>query len=699
MSPSQRSILVCFCLAAITALIYWPVRMCDFVNFDDPAYIVSNYHITHGISWDALRWCFQAGYVSNWHPLTWMSHMLDCQLYGLRPGGHHLTNLLLHIADSVLVFLVLQQLTGTFWRSAMVAALFAWHPLHVESVAWVSERKDVLSALFWMLAIEAYAKYAAKGGVPRYLLVLALFALGLMAKPMVVTLPFVLLLLDWWPLRRFATARPARPQDAKSSPVQATSWKFLVIEKIPFFVLAAGSCILTLIAQTRAQAVVSMENVPLLVRLVNVTISYARYIDKMIWPADLTVIHPYETSFNAPGVIFSVVLLITVSLAAAGWRKSRPYLGVGWLWYLGTLVPVIGFVQVGGQAWADRYTYLPSIGFFMMVCWGAYDLTRHLRLQKSVIAITAAGALIGCGLATRAQLQYWKDGGTLFLRALQVAPDNFIAHCNYGVYLRDQNRLEEARAECETALRISPNYVYGHLFLASVLVRQGKTNEAATHLETSLEIMPDQPVTWVDLGKTRLSQQSPAAAAAAFAQAIHYAPQAPRIHALLGRALLLQGKFGPAEAEFAEALRLAPHFADADYQLGLALELEHKTSEAVAHYKSALASQADFPDALNNLAWILATSAHVELRDGAKAVELATRACALTQNTQPMMIGTLAAAYAETGRFEEAIATAQKAHDLALTQGEKSVAEKNLKLLEIYRSHQPWHEKQGNEKR
>ncbi len=677
----------------MTALLYWPLRMYDFVNLDDSLYILSNYHITHGINWGAFRWCFQAGYAANWHPITWMSHMLDCRLYGFRAGGHHLVNVALHAANSVLLFVILKRLTKTFWRSAMVAALFAWHPLHVESVAWISERKDVLSTFFWLLAIGAYLKYSAKGGAGRYLLVLLLFALALMAKPMVVTLPFILLLLDWWPLGRFAALRRQAPPNAPGIPNRAGPWQFLVVEKVPFFLLAAGSCVLTMIAQYRGRAVESLEHAALFDRLVHIAVSYTWYLDKLIWPSHLTVIYPLQYPFSESQTAYAAVVLILVSLGVVASWERRPYLAVGWLWFLGTLAPVIGFVQVGGQAWADRYAYIPSMGFFIMVCWGAHDLTRHWRFHAPLLAAAAVIVLTACGFATRAQLQYWKNSGALFLRAIQVTPDNFIARCSYGAYLRDHNRLDQAREECETALRIAPRYAYGHNFLGGILMLQGKTNEALAHLQISLQIMPDQPGALLDLGKIRLAQQNPAAAAAAFSEAVQRAPYEPAAHALLGHALALQGQFAPAQAEFAEALRLEPRFADAEYQLALALSMEHKPSEAAAHYKAALRSQPDFPDALNNLAWILAANARPELRDGPQAVDLAARACALTQDTQPKMIGTLAAAYAEAGRFAEAAASAQKARDVALAQGDKNLAARNAELLKLYRAHQPFHEK------
>jgi tetratricopeptide (TPR) repeat protein len=689
----QRTALVCAALALVTALAYWPVATCDFVNFDDSAYIVGNFHITHGISLQALRWCFQAGYVSNWHPLTWMSHLVDCQLYGLRPAGHHLTNLFLHVANSALLFLVLKSLTRTFWRSAMVAALFALHPMHVESVAWVSERKDVLSGLFWILAMGAYSKYAARGGAGRYALVLGLFALGLMAKPMLVTFPFVLLLLDWWPLGRFKAGRGGRTVDATAA--NEKSLGFLVVEKIPFFALSVASSIITLVAQARGQAVVSLANAPLKIRLASAAVSYARYIDKLIWPTKLTAIHPFETAFSTGELAFSAVIIVGMTAAAISAFRTRRWLGVGWFWFLGTLVPVIGLVQVGGQSWADRYTYLPSIGFFIMLCWGLEEFTRHLQSQRAAMAAGAAVVLAACAVLTFQQIGYWKNGGTLFLRAIQVSPDNFIAHCNYGAYLRDQNRLAEAEEECRKGLKISPNYVYGHLYLASVLVREGKTNDATAQLQQSLEIMPEQPGTWADLGRIHLDEGAPAAAAAAFGQALRFAPQVPGFHVLLGHALAVQGKFTPAEAEFAQALRLAPRFADAEYELALALEMQGRIPDALTHYKAAISDAPDFPDALNNCAWILATSPVAAQRNGAKAVEMAARACALTQNTRPMTLGTLAAAYAEAGRFDEAVSTAQKAHDVALAQGNRTIAERNLQLLQRYRSHQPWREASG----
>ena len=471
-------------LIAGTLLLYWPAAGFDFVSFDDGVYVVNNDHLNQGFSRAGLAWCFQAGYASNWHPLTWMSHMLDCQLFGLRSGPPHVVNILLHAADSVLLFLVLKRLTGAFWRSGMVAALFAWHPLHVESVAWVSERKDVLSALFWMLTLLAYVRYAdglrLQNLKAKFYLRLALlfFALGLMAKPMLVTLPCVLLLLDWWPLQRMG-------------PIPLKHFSQLLAEKASFFLLAACSGVLTLLAQSMNDSVASLKFISLSMRLWNGAVGYLRYLEKMFWPAHLSVIYPLV--FKLPGleVVLGVGCLAGISAMAVISRKNRPYFLAGWLWYLITLLPVIGLVQVGGQSMADRYSYLPSIGVFIIVCWAATDLTRQWAGRRAFLLLISAVTLTACAFRTRAQLGCWQDTRTLFQNAIAVDPDNYIAHSSYGNYLQSLGQLEPARLECQRAVEIMPAYVLGYTCLSSVLEAQGRTNEAITTLRDGLKIRPD----------------------------------------------------------------------------------------------------------------------------------------------------------------------------------------------------------------
>ena len=653
----RRTVFLCLALALGTALVYWPATSFDFIYFDDPPYVSTNPHLSHGWSWRELGWCFQAGYAANWHPLTWMSHMLDCQFFGLKPGGPHAVNLLLHAANSMLLFLVLNRLTNAQWRSAMVAALFAWHPLHVESVAWIAERKDVLSTLFWLLTIWAYCDYVKKHGARRYFLTLVLFIFGLMAKPMVVTLPFVLMLIDWWPLKRWERT----PSSPKVSP------RRLVVEKLPFVLLAVGSCVMTVIAQHRGGAISTFARVPMAERLVNSSVDYLRYVLKLLWPVDLSVIYPLLA-----------------------------YWTVGWFWYLGTLVPVIGLVQVGSQSMADRYTYIPSIGFFILIVWGVYDFTRRWRFHQLGLGVAAAAVLAACVFLTEKQLGYWKDSGTLFRHALAVDPNNYLVHTYYGAWLREQHQLEKARLECEKAVQIQPAYALGHVFLSGILLLEGKSAEGIAEIRTALSYEPDLISARANLADLLLSDNRYDEATVEYNKALQYQPDEPKLHYSLARVLAMQKKYDQACAEFETALRLDPYYTDAHYELAVTLSMQHKTAEAIAEYRVALKLQPNFSDALNNLAWILAANPDPQLRNGPEAVQLAEHSCALTRNTQALKIGTLAAAYAEAGRFSNAVASAQLARSVALAHGETNVAAANQQLQKLYQAGQPYHEPSSN---
>ncbi len=702
MREDRRTLVICVALALGTLLLYAPALTFDFINWDDTYYVVNNSHLYGGLGWRGLAWCFQTGCGGNWIPLVWLSYMLDYQCYALHPAGYHAGNVLLHAANAVLLFLILKRMTGTFWRSAMVAALFAWHPAHVESVAWIAERKDVLSTLFWMLTIWAYLNYAGKGGVGRYFLVLLLFAFGLMAKPMLVTLPFVLLLLDWWPLRRFQSKAPARKTNLPDLVCPAKTCRQLILEKMPMLLLAAGCSLLTALLQSRSGAISNLARVPLAPRLLNALISYCWYIEKIIWPVGLSVIYPLRKALPLGEIVAAIIVLAVISAGAVCFRKRCPYWTMGWCWYLGTLVPVIGMVQVGVQGMADRYTYIPSIGLFIMICWGVFDLAQFgvRALENQVLKSHAQwmpgalclATLVICGLATSNQLQYWRDGGALFSRAIALDPNNYVARALYGMFLFSNGSFPEARLEFQRAVQISPQYASAHADLGAELYRAGERDAAAAELRIALALNPHEVMAHNDLGCILLAKNLPDEAAAEFAIALQYEPDDATTHCWMGKALAMQGRLDEAREQFSEALRLNPQHYDAHYQLALALAMQHKTTEAVAQYRMALGLEPAKPDALNNLAWILATDPHAEIRNGAEAVRLARRACTLTTNAVPLMVGTLAAACAEAGRFDEAVAYAQKAHDLAVAQGRDKVAAKNVELLELFRSHHAYHE-------
>ena len=473
-------------LTVATLMTFWQVNHCDFITYDDANYITENSHILHGLTIDGIRWAFTTGYMANWHPLTWISHMLDGQLFGLNPQGHHLTNLLFHIANTLLLFFVLHRMTKTVWQSAFVAALFALHPLHVESVAWVAERKDVLSAFFWMATMGAYCLYVERPGIGRYLLVLLFFVLGLMAKPMLVTLPFVLLLLDYWPLQRYQQSnldpdiaiKPLYPDKRKGKSKKKKTIKItekakeensqdfkypwapirqLFWEKIPLFAIAALSSIVTYIVQQKGGAVKSVQSFPLHVRLQNAFVSYVAYIGNMIWPDNLSVFYPHPGLWQQWQVLGAVLILVAITVLVIREAKKFRYLIVGWLWYVGTLVPVIGIVQVGGQARADRYTYIPLIGLFILTAWIVPELLKKWRYREKVLIASSILILACFSIVTWKQVGYWNNSFTLFDHALNVTVNNSVAYHNLGNAYYRLGNPRQAIVNYDRAIEIDSN--------------------------------------------------------------------------------------------------------------------------------------------------------------------------------------------------------------------------------------------------
>ena len=440
-SKDRRGYTAFYIITALSLLIflaYWPVLSCDFINYDDPFYVTSNSHVKAGLSLDSIRWAFTTFFFYNWHPLTWISHMLDVQLFGLNPLGHHLTSLLLHIANSLLLFILFRKMTGSTWKSASVAFLFALHPLHVQSVAWVTERKDVLSTFFWLLVMLAYTAYANKPKLATYLLCILLFICGLMAKPMLVTLPFVLLLMDFWPLGRLR--RNISISADTANVVRQCSFSHLLLEKLPFAVLAVASSVVTFLAQKQGGAV--HEDRLLSVDVGNALVSYLQYALKMLWPSRLAVYYPYNpAAISAWQVAVALISLLVATALAIRFRRRFPYIAVGWLWYLGTFVPVIGFLRIGEQAMADRYTYIPLIGLFIIAVWGIADLTQQLRIPKAIIVTVIGTILVACSLLTNLQTRLWRDSVTLFSHAVAVTENNWIAHKNLAAALAKQGNF------------------------------------------------------------------------------------------------------------------------------------------------------------------------------------------------------------------------------------------------------------------
>ena len=642
----RLKIFICFLLVGITFALYWPVRNFDLILNDDPSFLTYSPEIRSGLNGHSLAWVMTGVVAANWHPVTNLTFILGHQFWGINPGAEHLVNAAFHALNAALLFLVLLRLTRCPWRCAVVAALFAWHPLRVESVAWIAERKDVLSVFFMMLTLWAYASYAQKKATlnPQpstlnaqrfYWLAVIFFALGLMGKAMLVTLPFVLLLLDVWPLGRISEfgvrssklKKKNTPQPSTLNPQLAG----LLLEKWPFFALAAAFSVITFLVQRGEAATPSLAQLGLGLRLENIIVSYVRYLAWTVWPANLAAFYsfPFDSHFYlalwpAWLIVLAAVLLVGVSVLCLRQIVRRPYLAVGWFWYLGTMIPVIGLVQVGGQGMADRYTYIPLIGPVISLVWLISENWPARILPRTLLTAVTLSALAGCLLQTRHQLQFWKNTETLSQHTIDVTGENPRTEYILGLGLEQKGDIRGALIHYRNALTSQTSVLGAYYSMGRLLSQLGQWADAARIYSTLLGSNPE----------------------------------------------------------------------DFTCHLGLATTLPHlgRTAEAVTHLKTALQNCPDTPDAMNNLAWTLATSSDAELRDGAQAVKHAERACELTHYRETMMVGTLAAAYAEAGRFDEAISAAQKACALATAAGQNDLLQKNQELLELYRRHQPYHE-------
>ncbi|MBA4396033.1 MAG: hypothetical protein C0394_01385 [Syntrophus sp. (in: bacteria)] len=506
-TDGQLRVIVCLILAAVAFAVFWNVQHHDFILYDDPRYVFLNPHVQFGLTGPSIFWAFTTMEMSNWHPLTWLSLMFDYDLFRLNPAGYHWTNLLIHIANGILLFTVFRRMTQDIWRSALVAALFTVHPLHVESVAWISERKDVLSAFFWLLTMGAYVRYADRPVTGNYLLLIAAFVLGLMAKPMLVTLPFVLLLFDVWPLRRlafpFSRFNQTLPDDVAAGKI---TWPHALWEKIPLFFLAFLSSVITYLAQMSWNAVGTLEAFPLYTRIANALISYVHYIVKMFWPVNLAFFYPYILWWPPWILAGAALLLAGLTILIMKQRGNSPYLAVGWLWYLGTLVPVIGIVQVGSQAMADRYTYIPLIGLFMMIAWGVPELFGNWRFRKTFLSVLSGGVLTLLALSSWQQVQYWQNSVTLFEHALSVTSKNYLAHHNLGVALFLEGRTDDAVRHYNAALKIKPDYADAHYNIGMVMAVQGRYEEAIHRYLEALRIKPDNADAYNNIGVALAAQ-------------------------------------------------------------------------------------------------------------------------------------------------------------------------------------------------
>ena len=854
----RRSLLICVLLCAVTVAAYWPLWNNEFVSLDDYTYITNNPHVTGGLTWEDVKWSFQVGYAGYWHPVTWLSHMLDVQLFGLDPRGHHLVNLLIHIANTLLLFLVFQRMTKQPWRCALVAALFAVHPLHVESVAWAAERKDVLSTFFMMLTLWAYARYAQKKATRNsqpstlnYILAVVFFALGLMSKPMLVTLPGVLLLLDFWPLGRvtgggwrvtrwgFPIPQPStlnsQPPSSQPStlnrPTLNPQLSTLFLEKLPFLVLSLAASWVTVVAQGRAHAVSAVATLPLANRFANAAISCLKYLEMTCWPADLAVYYPYpkdSSLFQDERFILAVVLLAAISCFALYRLKQFPWLATGWFWFLGTLLPVIGIVQVGGQAMADRFTYIPLIGVFICLVWAGAGLVAAMHCSWRIPAAMAVAMVLACAAITRGQVRYWRDNFTLASHALEVTGNNYVAEEMLGQALWNRGEHESAIEHFRAALAAEPDFAVTRTDLATALTQSagvqaakgslqeavatyqsalqvnpsaqafnglgqalwqlGRHAEAVEQYNQALQLDPENAEARLNLAVALAGHGNQVAAEKTFAEALRLSHDPLKTRLDYGRALALQGRLAEAGATFRDAVRLYPTNAEANLELGvslqaagqtneaarcfstarqlepglaekllrdgrtfeqdgrvdaalrcltiaawlkpdaaavheklgmfclrhnrpdealtqlkealrlqpdapahchlgLALSMQGNDAEAIRQYEAAIQLTPDSAEALNDFAWLLATTPDGHLRDGPRAVALAEQACRLTNFKEPTLVGTLAAAYAEAGRFTDAEQTAEKAVALAEAANNPDLASRNRELLELYRAH------------
>jgi protein O-mannosyl-transferase len=633
---------ICLVLAAITFAVFGQTVGFGFVNFDDGSYVYYNAQTAGGLSWKGLAWVFTHADCGSYHPLTMLSLMGDYQLHGLHAGGYHLTNVLLHTATVILLFLVLRQMTGALWPGAFVAAVFAIHPLRVESVAWVAERKDVLSGLFFMLTIAAYARFARnlKSQISNfkfyYAATLFLFAVGLLCKPMLVTLPLVLLLLDYWPLRR------------------AESAGSLVLEKLPLLALSAAAIVATLWAQNEAAAIHSDGAYSLSNRLGNAVASCLVYLGQMVWPARLAVLYPFP-HHGAPAWKVALAGTLLAGFSATAWaaRRTQPWLLVGWVWYLVMLLPVAGIIQAGTQAHADRYTYLPQIGIYVAVTW----LVAQWQLNRMVVGGLMTAVIAGSMFCAWKQASYWRDSQTLWAHTLACTADNEVAQYSLGNALLQNGEVDEAIAHFQTALQINPDNAETHYNLANALAQRGREDEAIIHYQRALQIDPD----------------------------------CVQAHVNYGGLLLQRGKVDEAIAHFQKTLDIKPDFAPAHDNLGNALLQKGRVSEAIAHFQKALQLQPANPTIQNNLAWILATFPDASLRNGPKAVELARQANALTGGKNPIFLRTLAAAFAEAGRFGDAVLAAKNAIELAQAEGQQNLVAQLNDELKHYEAGNSFH--------
>ncbi len=732
-SRQREAFLICLGLAAATIAVYWRVGGFGFLDYDDPFIFFVNAFVHEGLAWKSVVWGATTCFYEYWHPLMWWSHMLDCQLFGLNAGAHHLVSLGFHVANTLLVFVIFRRMTGMVWRSAMVAALFGLHPLHVESVAWLAERKDLLSTFFWLLSIWAYAAYVEKSKIQNpkskgyYGLALVMFLLGLLSKPMVVTLPFVLVLLDYWPLNRVSDFK-FRISDWNGKGRRDTlAW--MVREKWPFFGLTALFCFITWYSVKVGDHLPSVKAGAKDVHWANIPVAYVRYLFKTVYPHNLAVLYPMPDHIPWWQVTGALAILLAISWGVMRSRKAR-YLFFGWFLFLGVLVPTIGVVRVGAQAMADRYMYEAGTGLFVAVVWGVAELSMRWHYRKVVLGGIGGMVVAACAVLCWVQVQYWKDSISLWKHCLTAGYESVIAHHDLGRALIDAGEPGRGLDEYQAALKMDPEDAYANQGYGTALLAAGRLSEATNYLGKVLRVDPNNPSVHGDMGIALMGLKDYDGARAEISEEIRLEPNSAAAYAKMGKIYSAEGKSDEAESWYLKALKENPAYGPADYYLGTeylsrgqldeaaanlekatelspaavtsrirlaqAYDRQGKTAKAIAAYHAALRMNPDAPEVLNNLAWILATTPDATLRDGAEAVKLAQHACELTSWQQTLFIGTLAAAYAEAGDFDKAVETAQKACDLATAHGEKELLQANQNLMAQYKAKQPFHEKGTN---
>lgn len=685
LDQKRVKVLICLVIILATLVAYEPLCHNGFVDYDDNIYITQNPNIKSGITKQTLVWAFTQPHASNWHPLTWLSHTLDYKLFGPEPFGHHLVNLLFHIANALLLFWILTKMTGATWPSAFVAAIFALHPLQVESVAWASERKTVLSGFFWFLTIAVYIRYTKRPGIGRYILLFCVYALSIMAKPVVVTLPLVLLLLDYWPLGRFSTAGVVNP---------ARQAGRLLIEKVPLLILSIVLSAITFIVQRQGGAVIAFEKVPLIYRLGNAFMSYVKYIGKLAWPKNLAVFYPFPmTIFPKAAAIVCVLLVVLITALSILIGLRKRYVTVGWLWYIGTLIPMIGIIQAGSQSMADRYMYLPMLGLLFIFAWAVKDLISNRPRLKVLAAILSTVAIFSCVILTRTQVRYWQNGITLFEHTLKVTEDNAPAEYNCGYAFLNKGRFDEAVERMRKAAKLRPTSLDARRGLGIALLKKGNCDEAIACFNEILQRNNNYAPAYYYLAIAAGIQQRYPDAIKYLETLLTIDPKFPDSHSRMAAMLLETGKTDEALLHLNKALRIDTDPTEAYINFGKVYCKLGKLNLVIENWTKAARLHPDRTDILDNLAMVMIERNEIPPGDAKKAIEYAIRACELSDYKEAEFIDTLAKAYAAAGRFEEAITTADKALDIAKAAGKEALADEIQERIKLYKSGQRYRQK------